>query len=105
MINQYDKEKGVIHKAAGQFSVYLRRSSLILYNDAKLAYLDHLIEEEGKVQVSGSRRGLHGTLSNRKQHSGCSQWMRNIWSCEIESFISDAGLFKHFHFDLSWQCD
>lgn len=68
MINQFDKEKGVIQKDAGQFSVDLRRSSLIPYDDAKLAYLDHLIEDEkGKVQVSGSRKGLHGMLSDRKQ--------------------------------------
>ena len=68
-IKQYEKERDVFQQAAGQFSLYLKRSSIKPYNDAKLAYLDYLIDEEnGKVQAGGSSSRLKALEEDRKQH-------------------------------------
>ena len=68
-IVQYEKEREKIQQAAGQFSVYLKRSSIKPYNDSKLEYLDHLIEEEkGKVQAGGSAKRLDDLRSDKRQH-------------------------------------
>ena len=51
--------------------MYLKRSSIKPYNDSKLAYLDHLIEEEnGKVQASASPRRVKELMLDRRQHEG-----------------------------------
>ncbi|KAK4544737.1 hypothetical protein LTR36_003986 [Oleoguttula mirabilis] len=68
-IDQYQKERDAIQRAAGQFSVYLKRSSIKPYNDSKLACLDHLIaEEEGKVDAGGSKERRKHLRADRMQH-------------------------------------
>ena len=69
LIRAYEKESKIIQKAAGQFSVYLKRSAIKPYNDSKLAYLDFLIDQEkGKVQVGGSDKKLQDLRADRAQH-------------------------------------
>ncbi|KAF7191807.1 hypothetical protein HII31_06852 [Pseudocercospora fuligena] len=69
LIKKYWAERHLLQKAAGQFAVFLKNSSIKPYNDSKLEYLDHLIEEEkGKVQAGGSRKRLDDYMADRKQH-------------------------------------
>lgn len=68
-IKKYEEERRILQKAAGQFAVFLKNNSIKPYNDSKLEYLDHLIEEEkGKVQAGGSRKKLDDFTADRKQH-------------------------------------
>jgi hypothetical protein len=68
-IAQYQTERAFIQNVAGKFSVYLKCTSIKPYNDSKLEYLDHLIDEEkGKVQAGGRRNRLDSLISDRSQH-------------------------------------
>ncbi|CAK1358225.1 unnamed protein product [Cercospora beticola] len=69
LIRKWEMERAYIQKAAGQFAVFLKRSSIKPWNDSKLAYLDHLIEEEkNKVQAGGSDKRLRDLCADRRQH-------------------------------------
>ena len=69
LIKKYERERHTLQKAAGQFAVFLKNSSIKPYNDSTLEYLDHLIEEEqGKVQAGGSRKRLDDFNAERRQH-------------------------------------
>ena len=69
-VKQYRAERDIIQKAAGQFAVFLKRSSIKPWNDSKLEYLDHLIDEEtGKVQAGGSDKRLKDLRADRQQHA------------------------------------
>ena len=68
-IREYQEEHEQIRKAAVQFGWFLRTNSITPYNDALLAYLDHLIkEEEAKAQAGGNRRRLNALQDDRTQH-------------------------------------
>lgn len=70
LIKKYEVERDIIQKAAGQFAVFLKRSLIKPWNDSKLAYLDHLVEEEkGKVEAGGSDKRLKDLLADRQQHA------------------------------------
>ena len=68
-IQEYREEQALIRKAAVQFGWFLRKNSITPYNDALLAYLDHLIkEEEAKVQAGGNRKRLDALQEDRIKH-------------------------------------
>lgn len=53
LITEYRDEQQKIEKANAKFGFYLRQNSITPYNDARLAYLDHLIkQEENKLHAS-----------------------------------------------------
>lgn len=53
LINEYRFEQDEIEKANAKFGFYLKQNSITPYNDARLAYLDHLIkQEENKLHAS-----------------------------------------------------
>lgn len=69
MTKEYRSEHEQLQKAAAQFGIFLKKNSITAYNDATLAYLDLLIEEEhAKVQQGGNRRKLHGLKEDRQKH-------------------------------------
>lgn len=53
LITEYRAEQEEIEKANAKFGFYLKQNSITPYNDARLAYLDHLIrQEENKLHAS-----------------------------------------------------
>lgn len=53
LIAEYRAEQQEIEKANAKFGFYLKQNSITPYNDARLAYLDHLIrQEENKLHAS-----------------------------------------------------
>lgn len=69
-IAEADYEYKEIQDAAVRFGLFLKKNSITPYNDAMLAYLDHLIKEETeKVQIAGGDRDrLDNLLRHRLEH-------------------------------------
>ncbi|RFU25805.1 hypothetical protein B7463_g10532, partial [Scytalidium lignicola] len=69
MIEKYRKEHDQIQEAAAEFGLFLKKYSITPYNDATLAYLDFLIQdEEAKVNAGGSSKRLQGLRQDREKH-------------------------------------
>lgn len=69
-ISDYKQEREIIRDAAAKFGVFLRKYSLAPYNDALIAYLDHLIKEEQmKVQAGGNNKRLLSLTEERHKHT------------------------------------
>lgn len=69
-IAEADYEYKEIQDAAVRFGLFLKKNSITPYNDAMLAYLDHLIKEEvDKVNIAGGgRERLDNLLRHRREH-------------------------------------
>jgi hypothetical protein len=69
-IAESDYEYKEIQDAAVRFGLFLKKNSITPYNDAMLAYLDHLIKDEvDKVQIAnGKRERLDNLLRHRREH-------------------------------------
>ena len=96
LIKKFETERLIIQKAAGQFSAYLKRSSIKQYNDSKLAYLDHLIDEEkGKVEVGGSRKRLEDLQADRRQHAEEVRTLTDyVHAGENEKLLDEEGIYE-----------
>jgi hypothetical protein len=89
-IQKYEEERCTLQKAAGQFAVFLKNSSIKPYNDSKLEYLDHLIEEEkGKVQAGGSRKRLDDFTADRRQHVEETRTLREYFKAGANDKLLD----------------
>lgn len=72
LIKKYESEKDIIQKAAGQFAVFLKQSSIKPWNDSKLAYLAHLIDEVSEADIyndTSSEKLSTNDLSRRRAKS------------------------------------
>jgi hypothetical protein len=68
-IGEYKQELESIRNAAAKFGVFLKKFSITPYNDATIAYLDHLIkEEQAKVQSGGSDKRLKALMEDKQKH-------------------------------------
>ena len=68
-VAEYKQERDIIRDAAAKFGFFLRKNSLAPYNDALIAYLDHLIKEEQiKVQAGGNNKRLLSLSEERRKH-------------------------------------
>ncbi|KAH8808796.1 hypothetical protein F5884DRAFT_753313 [Xylogone sp. PMI_703] len=69
LIEEYRQEHHQIQEAAAEFGLFLKKYSITPYNDATLAYLDFLIQdEEVKVNAGGSRQKLQDLKQDRDKH-------------------------------------
>ncbi|KAK5740821.1 hypothetical protein LTR17_004411 [Elasticomyces elasticus] len=69
LVREYEDEREIIRATAAEFCVFLKKNSLAPYNDALIAYLDHLIkEEQAKVQAGGKRQRLDSLTFEKKKH-------------------------------------
>jgi GTPase SAR1 family protein len=68
-IEEYKQELEIIRDAAAKFGIFLKKFSITPYNDATIAYLDHLIkEEQAKVQSGGSDKRLRTLMEDKQKH-------------------------------------
>ncbi|KAF1992020.1 hypothetical protein K402DRAFT_459220 [Aulographum hederae CBS 113979] len=79
-IAEYKQEQEVIRNSAAKFGVFLRKHSLVPYNDALIAHLDHMIKEEQmKVQAGGNQKLLLSLTEERHKHKEAIEViMRNV---------------------------
>ena len=69
LIEEYKQEQRIIRDAAAMFCIFLKKNSLVPYNDALIAYLDFLIkEEQAKVQAGGNNKRLLSLTEERHKH-------------------------------------
>ena len=66
-IASYEAERHLLQKAAGQFAVFLKNSSIKPYNDSKLEYLDHLIEDHDFMRMT-YKAALRSAFSKGDHH-------------------------------------
>lgn len=67
LIKEYRAEQQEIEKANVKFGFYLKQNSITPYNDARLAYLEHLIkQEENKLHASTASGYVHDEDMRRR---------------------------------------
>lgn len=84
-----------IQDAAVRFGLFLKKNSITPYNDAMLAYLEHLIKEEvDKVNVAGGgRERLEGLLRHRLEHLQQVEVLtKNMESGSNNELLDEAGV-------------
>jgi len=94
-IAEADYEYKEIQDAAVRFGLFLKKNSITPYNDAMLAYLDHLIKEEmDKVQIAGAdRERLDNLLRHRREHVQQVEVLsKNMDSGSMEELLDEAGV-------------
>src|SRR5271170_545207 len=93
-IAEADYEYKEIQDAAVRFGIFLKKNSITPYNDAMLAYLDHLIKEElDKVNATqGGREVLDGLLRHRLEHVQQVEVLtKNMESGSNDELLDEAG--------------
>lgn len=69
LVEEFKQEQRTIREAAAKFCIFLKKNSLVPYNDALIAYLDFLIKEEQvKVQAGGNDKRLLSLTEERYKH-------------------------------------
>jgi hypothetical protein len=94
-IAEADYEYKEIQDAAVRFGLFLKKNSITPYNDAMLAYLDHLIKEEmDKIQIAGAdRERLDNLLRHRREHVQQVEVLsKNMDSGSTEELLDEAGV-------------
>jgi GTPase SAR1 family protein len=107
-IAEADYEYKEIQDAAVRFGIFLKKNSITPYNDAMLAYLDHLIKEElDKVNATqGGREILDGLLRHRLEHVQQVEVLtKNMESGSKDELLDETGvedLVEHLYHLKHW---
>ena len=93
-VSEYRQEREIIRDAAAKFCVFLKNNSLTPYNDALIAYLDFLIQEEqAKVQAGGNDKRLLSLTEERHKHKETIEVItRNMDSNAVWNDLSEGGV-------------
>ena len=94
-IKEADFEYKEIQDGAVKFGLFLKKNSITPYNDAMLAYLDHLIKEEtDKVQIANAdRERLDNLLRHRREHVQQVEVLsKNMDSGSTEELLDEGGV-------------
>ncbi|KAH6620210.1 hypothetical protein C7974DRAFT_228085 [Boeremia exigua] len=98
IIKEFQQEYDAIKRAAGRFTLFLRKNSITPYNDATVEYLDFLIKEEKpKVQMGASRRRLHELERYRSEHVEIVEILSHKIEDGKENVLDEAGVDRLVH--------
>lgn len=94
LVEEYRQEQEIIRDTAAKFCVFLKKNSLVPYNDALIAYLDFLIkEEQAKVQAGGNDKRLLSLTEERHKHQEAIQVItRNMNSSAGRNDLSESSV-------------
>ncbi|EPE36566.1 P-loop containing nucleoside triphosphate hydrolase [Glarea lozoyensis ATCC 20868] len=107
LIEEYSQERDTMRLAATNLSLFLRRNSIIRYNDITTAYLDSSIKDEARViQEGGCDRKLLILKEDLEQHTKHIQFLNasmndnagsdDLSEAGVESLMQELYGLKHF---------
>lgn len=94
-IQEYKDEHAKIQEAAAHFGLFLKKHSITPYNDATIAYLEMLIQDEkGKVDAGGSTTKLINLQQDLKTHKELVQVLTANMNAKTAKVLDEAGVEK-----------